>query len=148
MKTTAQHPDSFHSAATLASGATTVRLFRLQALAESDSKINLARLPFSLRILLENLLRREDGVTVTAEISAFWPAGTRRPSPRERLPLCRPRADAGLHRRAGGGGPGGHARRHARLGGDAEKINPLQPAELVIDHSVQVDEFGTAKPSI
>ena len=57
--TTRNHPDSFKSAATLTSGNTTVNYFRLGALAETGT--NLARLPFSLRILLENLLRCEDG---------------------------------------------------------------------------------------
>ena len=66
-----QHPDSFHSAATLTSGPTTVSLFRLKSLEEADAKIKLTRLPFSLRILLENLLRHEDGHSVTADDIRF-----------------------------------------------------------------------------
>ena len=63
-----KHPNSFNAAARLASGAQTVNYFRLAALGES---VNLARLPFSLRILLENLLRHEDGKTVTADDIRF-----------------------------------------------------------------------------
>src|SRR3984885_400890 len=63
------HPNSFHAAATLASGSRQVHLFRLKALAEQGT--DLARLPFSLRILLENLLRHEDGRTVTADDIRF-----------------------------------------------------------------------------
>jgi aconitase A len=66
------HPNSFQSAATLTSGANTVHLFRLKALAEQG--VDLPRLPFSLRILLENLLRHEDGRTVTAEDIRFLAA--------------------------------------------------------------------------
>src|SRR3954463_16475713 len=65
------NPDSFQSAGTLTSGATTVRMFRLSALSQSDKSINLSRLPFSLRILLENLLRHEDGSSVTADDIKF-----------------------------------------------------------------------------
>ena len=64
-----QHPDSFRSASTLTSGKTTVNLFRLKSL--ESSGVNLSRLPFSLRILLENLLRHEDGRTVTADDIKF-----------------------------------------------------------------------------
>ena len=56
-----------------------------------------------------------------------------------------PGAVAGFHRGTGGGRPCRHARRDEEASGDPAKINPLQPAELVIDHSVQVDEFGTAQ---
>jgi len=63
------HPDSFKSKSTLKSGSKTVNIFRLQAVA--DGGVNLKRLPFSLRILLENLLRHEDGRTVTAEDIKF-----------------------------------------------------------------------------
>ena len=64
-----QHPDSFHSASTLTSGDQTVNLFRLKSLEAAGVK--LTRLPFSLRILLENLLRHEDGRTVTADDIKF-----------------------------------------------------------------------------
>ena len=66
---TPSHPDSFKSQSTLRSGSANYRIFRLQALA--DAGTNLTRLPFSLRILLENLLRHEDGRTVTADDIRF-----------------------------------------------------------------------------
>ena len=68
---TTSHPDSFHSSSTLTSGTTTVSYFRLKALTESGAKVNLTRLPYSLRILLENLMRHEDGRTVTADDIKF-----------------------------------------------------------------------------
>src|SRR3954449_4261187 len=104
-----------------------------------------ARLPYSLKILLENLLRFEDGVNVTrADIDALlsWdPAAT----PSYEIAFTPARVilqdftgvpcvvDLAAMRDA-----------IVRLGGDAEKVNPLAPAELVIDHSVQVDSYGTA----
>src|ERR1700733_1149902 len=63
----AQHPDSFHSKSTLTSGSGKIAYFSLAALSEYD----LSKLPFSLRILLENLLRHEDGRTVTADDIRF-----------------------------------------------------------------------------
>jgi len=144
MTTPLQHPDSFRSAASLTSGATTVRLFRLQALAESDPTINLAHLPYSLRILLENLLRHEDGRTVTADDIRFLANWDPRAEPSREIAFMPARVlmqdftgvpaivDLAAMRDA-----------MRALGGDPEKINPLQPAELVIDHSVQVDEFGS-----
>jgi aconitate hydratase len=138
-----KHPDSFHSAATLTSGSTTVNIFRLNALAESSST-NLTRLPFSLRILLENLLRHEDGLTVTADDIRFLANWDPKAEPSREIAYMPARVlmqdftgvpaivDLAAMRDA-----------MKTLGGDPEKINPLQPAELVIDHSVQVDEFGT-----
>jgi len=138
------HPDSFHSASTLTSGSTTVGLFRLQALAEGATKTDLTRLPFSLRILLENLLRHEDGRTVTADDIRFLAAWDPKAEPSREIAYMPARVlmqdftgvpaivDLAAMRDA-----------MRALGGDPEKINPLQPAELVIDHSVQVDEFGT-----
>ena len=137
------HPDSFQSAATLTAGTTTVKYFRLSALA--DTGTNLARLPFSLRILLENLLRCEDGRTVTADDIKFLAAWDPKAEPSREIAYMPARVlmqdftgvpaivDLAAMRDA-----------MKALGGDPEKINPLQPAELVIDHSVQVDEFGTA----
>ncbi len=58
---------------------------------------------------------------------------------------ARARADAGFHRRAGGGGPRRHARRDGEAHGNTAKINPLVPVDLVIDHSVMVDSFGNAR---
>jgi hypothetical protein len=102
--------------------------------------------PFSMKVLLENLLRFEDGDRHTARTSRPWSTGRRRaaPDPRDPVPAGA-RADAGFHRRAGGGRPRRDARRDEALGGDPEKINPLVPVHLVIDHSVMVDEFGTPK---
>ncbi|HXE09477.1 MAG TPA: aconitate hydratase [Acidobacteriaceae bacterium] len=135
------HPDSFHSAAALTSGQTKVNLFRLASLSK---EANLARLPYSLRILLENLLRCEDGVTVTADDIRFLAKWDPKAEPSREIAFMPARVlmqdftgvpaivDLAAMRDA-----------MRALGGDPEKINPLQPAELVIDHSVQVDEFGT-----
>jgi aconitate hydratase len=144
MTTPAQHLDSFHSAAVLTCDATTVHFFRLQALVENDRKIELARLPYSLRILLENLLRHEDGRTVTADDIRFLANWDPRAEPSREIAFMPARVlmqdftgvpaivDLAAMRDA-----------MRALGGDPEKINPLQPAELVIDHSVQVDEYGS-----
>ena len=135
------HPNSFNAAATLTSGSQKVNYFRLKALADT----NLARLPFSLRILLENLLRCEDGKTVTADDIRFLADWDPRAEPSREIAYMPARVlmqdftgvpaivDLAAMRDA-----------MKQLGGDPEKINPLQPAELVIDHSVQVDEYGTA----
>ena len=136
------HPNSFRSAATLTSGNSIVHFFRLKALAEDG--VDLARLPFSLRILLENLLRHEDGRTVTADDIRSLAAWDPKAEPTREIAYMPARVlmqdftgvpaivDLAAMRDA-----------MKALGGDPEKINPLQPAELVIDHSVQVDEFGT-----
>ncbi|WP_158819576.1 aconitate hydratase [Granulicella sp. S156] len=135
------HPNSFNAAATLTSGSQKVSYFSLKALADT----NLARLPFSLRILLENLLRCEDGKTVTADDIRFLADWDPRAEPSREIAYMPARVlmqdftgvpaivDLAAMRDA-----------MKQLGGDPEKINPLQPAELVIDHSVQVDEYGTA----
>jgi aconitate hydratase len=133
--------DSFGSRSTLSSGNRTYTLYRLPAL--ESRGFNLARLPFSLKILLENL-RREDGVNVTAadiEFLARWDA---KAEPSREIAYMPARVlmqdftgvpaivDLAAMRDA-----------IKTLGGDPERVNPLIPAELVIDHSVQVDEFGT-----
>ena len=103
--------DSFASKNTLKIDNQTYTIFRLAAVYKKYPQAE--RLPFSLKILLENLLRREDGLTVRAEdIAALaqWDAKAE-PSQRDRL-HAGPRAAAGLHRRAGGRRSGGHARRH------------------------------------
>ncbi|WP_213805662.1 aconitate hydratase [Granulicella sp. dw_53] len=137
-----QHPDSFHSASTLTSGNSTVHYFRLNAL--ESAGVSLTRLPFSLRVLLENLLRHEDGRTVTADDIRFLASWDPKAEPSREIAYMPARVlmqdftgvpaivDLAAMRDA-----------MRVLGGDPEKINPLQPAELVIDHSVQVDEFGT-----
>ena len=134
--------NSFDSRARLKSGAKTYTLYRLPAL--EGKGFNLSRLPFSLKILLENLLRREDGVNVTAgdiEFLAKWDAKS---EPSREIAYMPARVlmqdftgvpaivDLGAMRDA-----------IKTLGGDPARVNPLIPAELVIDHSVQVDEFGT-----
>jgi len=135
--------NSFASRATLKSGDRSYTIYRLPALEAKGHK--LSRLPFSLKILLENLLRREDGVNVTAgdiEFLANWDA---KAEPSREIAYMPARVlmqdftgvpaivDLGAMRDA-----------IKTLGGDPERVNPLVPAELVIDHSVQVDEFGTA----
>jgi aconitate hydratase len=141
---TQSHPDSFKSQSTLTSGSKTYNFFRLKAL--QGSGVDLARLPFSLRILLENLLRHEDGRTVTAEDIEFLACWDPNAEPSREIAYMPARVlmqdftgvpaivDLAAMRDA-----------MRALGGDPEKINPLQPAELVIDHSVQVDEFGTMR---
>ena len=137
------HPNSFGAAATLVSGGKTVKYFALSAL-EKDG-VTLSRLPFSLRVLLENLLRCEDGKTVTAEDIKFLANWDAEADPSTEIAYMPARVlmqdftgvpaivDLAAMRDA-----------MKKLGGDPEKINPLQPAELVIDHSVQVDEYGSS----
>jgi aconitate hydratase len=135
--------NSFSSRTTLTSGSSSYTIYRLPALTARG--FNLSRLPFSLKILLENLLRREDGVNVTAgdiEFLANWDA---KAEPSREIAFMPARVlmqdftgvpavvDLAAMRDA-----------IKTLGGDPERVNPLVPAELVIDHSVQVDEFGTA----
>jgi aconitate hydratase len=134
--------NSFSSRAVLTSGNRTYTIFRLPALAERGLK--LSRLPFSLKILLENLLRREDGVNVTAEDIEFLAKWNAKAEPSREIAYMPARVlmqdftgvpavvDLAAMRDA-----------IKTLGGDPERVNPLVPAELVIDHSVQVDEYGT-----
>ena len=136
------HPNSFAARDTLRVGDRTYAYFRLGALA--DAGFDLETLPYSLKILLENLIRFEDGRSVSkADIEAIagWQPGdvvdteiAYRPA---RVLLqdftgvpCV--VDLAAMRDA-----------LAAMGGDPERINPLQPVELVIDHSVQVDAFAT-----
>ncbi|MBK7972132.1 MAG: aconitate hydratase AcnA [Deltaproteobacteria bacterium] len=135
--------NSFGTRTTLHVGDRTVTIYDLTEL-ERSGVAKLDRLPFSLKILLENLLRREDGVSVTAEsiqaLARWKPKDPDRPEiafmPARVLlqdftgvPVV---VDLAAMRDA-----------MTQLGGDPKKINPLQPAELVIDHSVQVDAFGS-----
>jgi aconitate hydratase len=135
--------DSFSSHGTLTVDGRSYRIARLQAL--ETRGWNVGRLPFSLRVLLENLLRLEDGRVVTAgdiEALANWDAAA---TPTKEIAFMPARVllqdftgvpavvDLAAMRDA-----------MRRMGGDPKKINPLLPAELVIDHSVQVDEYGTA----
>jgi aconitate hydratase len=138
------NPNSFAAAATLTSGSQKVNYYKLSAL----KGVNLPRLPYSLRILLENLLRCEDGKTVTADDIKFLAAWDPKAEPSREIAYMPARVlmqdftgvpaivDLAAMRDA----------MKALGGGEKEiaKINPLVPAELVIDHSVQVDEYGSA----
>ncbi len=133
--------DSFKTRQSLAVGDQSYEIFNLPAIKGHD----LGRLPFSLKILLENLLRFEDGINVTrADIEALlnWDA---KATPSHEIAFTPARVimqdftgvpvvvDLAAMREA-----------MTRLGGNPQEINPLAPAELVIDHSVQVDEYGAA----
>ena len=103
------------------------------------------RLPVSIKILLENLLRHEDGLSCSREdIEALAASGGRGSTQGDCLPP-RAGADAGLHRR-----PGRNvdlaAMRDAlvKQGADPQKINPLSRVDLIIDHSVSIDRFATS----
>jgi len=134
--------NSFNSRSVLKVGGKEYEIYRLDALDKQG--ISTKHLPFSMRILLENLLRTEDGINVKkADIRALaaWNAKSK---PEKEIAFTPSRVllqdftgvpavvDLAAMRDA-----------MKRLGGDAALINPLQPAELVIDHSVQVDEFGS-----
>jgi aconitate hydratase len=139
---TQSHPNSFAARDTLRVGSRTYTYFRLAALAERGH--DLGTLPYSLKILLENLLRFEDGRSVKAgDVAALadWKPG--RPSTKEiayrparvllqdftGVPCV---VDLAAMRDA-----------IAQMGGDPKRINPLQPVELVVDHSVQVDAWAS-----
>src|SRR6202049_3127686 len=133
--------DSFNARTMLKVGTQQYEILNLAAL----KSFNVDRLPFSLKILLENLLRFEDGVNVTKrDIQTYlsWNPSAR---PSHEIAFTPARiilqdctgvpciVDLAAMREA-----------IVKLGGDAEKVNPLAPAELVIDHSVQVEEYGAA----
>src|SRR5450830_914496 len=134
--------DSFKTKARLKVGSTNYTIYSLKALEKKFPKVK--KLPFSLRILLENLLRYEDGRSVTQQdIEALATRDVKTPSDREiafrparvllqdftGVPAV---VDLATMREA-----------LAEMGGNPDKINPLAPADLVIDHSVQVDEFAS-----
>jgi aconitate hydratase len=133
--------NSFGSQATLKVGADSYTIYRLDAVYKKFAEA--AKLPFSHKILLENLLRTEDGIAVTEahiEAVAKWQATA---EPSQEIAFTPSRVllqdftgvpavvDLAAMRDA-----------MKKMGGDPKKINPLQPVELVIDHSVQVDFFG------
>jgi aconitate hydratase len=133
--------NSFGSQAVLKVGADSFTIHRLDAVYAKHPEA--AKLPFALKILLENLLRTEDGVSVTpshVEAVAKWQALA---EPSHEIAFTPSRVllqdftgvpavvDLAAMRDA-----------MKKMGGDPRKINPLQPVELVIDHSVQVDVFG------
>jgi aconitate hydratase len=134
--------NSFDARATLAVGGKDYEIFKLEAL---EKKHRVSRLPYSLKVLLENLLRHEDGETITAqdiEALAGWDA---KAEPSQEIAFTPARVlmqdftgvpavvDLAAMRDA-----------MKALGGSPDKINPLSPAELVIDHSVQVDFYAIA----
>ena len=134
--------NSFGARAPLKTAGGTFEIFRLDALEQRGLAV--ARLPYSLRILLENLLRREDGRTVApAEIERLARWDPKKP-PEDEIAFMPARVlmqdftgvpavvDLAAMRDA-----------MQQMGGDPKQVNPLLPAELVIDHSVIVDEFGT-----
>ena len=135
--------NSFNSRSTLKVGHKEYEIYRLDALDKQG--ISTKHLPYSLRILLENLLRTEDGRNVTKEEIRALAAWNKNSKPDKEIAFTPSRVllqdftgvpcvvDLAAMRDA-----------MQQLGGDPALINPLQPVELVIDHSVQVDEFGTA----
>ena len=139
---TATGQDSLNSARSLDVDGTTYHYFALDALADKGWG-DLQKLPFSLKVLLENLLRFEDGDSVTCDdIEALvrWPEQARS----DREIGYRP---ARVLMQDFTGVPGivdlaAMRDAIASVGGDPDRINPLTPVDLVIDHSVMVDEFG------
>ena len=135
--------DSFGTRATLNAGGTTYNIFRLDKAAQ-ELGINLDRLPFTLRVLFENLLRGEDGANVTADHIRAFATWDPKAVPEDEIAFRPARVllqdftgvpcvvDLAAMRDA-----------MVALGADPKKINPLQPVDLVIDHSVQVDQYGT-----
>jgi aconitate hydratase len=135
--------NTFDCLTTLTVGGETIHYFSLPALERKYPGV--ARLPYSLKILLENLLRREDASFVKADdikaLAAWTPTG----AVEKEISFMPARVllqdftgvpcvvDLAAMRDG-----------ITALGGDPEKVNPLQPVELVIDHSVQVDHFGSA----
>ncbi len=131
--------DTFKSKSTLTVGDQDYEIYRLDAVSGSE------KLPFSLKVLLENLLRTEDGANITsAHIEALggWDPSAEPSTEIQFTPARVVMQDftgvpcivdlATMREKV------------AELGGDPDKVNPLAPAELVIDHSVQIDSFGSA----
>src|SRR2546423_2364359 len=133
--------NSFGARATLTVADRNYTIYKLEALEKRG--LSLSTLPYSIRVMLESVLRREDGRIVTAEQIEMLAGWTPQPLEREfsfmparvllqdftGVPVV---ADLAAIREA-----------VQRLGGDPKKVNPIQPADLVIDHSVQVDAYGT-----
>lgn len=131
--------NSFNAKDTLAVGNKAYIYYRL------SSAGDVSRLPYSMKVLLENMLRREDGINVTADDINFLANWDEKAEPNHEIAYMPARVlmqdftgvpavvDLAAMRDA-----------MAALGGDTSKIEPLAPAELVIDHSVQVDNFGAA----
>jgi len=140
---TQKNPNSYNSIRTLTVDGKTYHYHSLEAFAK-NAGLDITRLPYSLKILLENLLRREDGVVVKKEdidAVALWDAHSLADKELQFMPArillqdftgVPAVADLAAMRTA-----------LKRLGGKASRINPIQPAALVIDHSVQVDSYGS-----
>ncbi|MBY8338927.1 aconitate hydratase AcnA [Streptomyces spinosirectus] len=138
MKETVVSANSFDARSTLQVGDESYEIFRLDKVEGS------ARLPYSLKVLLENLLRTEDGANITADHIRALGGWDSQAQPSQEIQFTPARVimqdftgvpcvvDLATMREA-----------VKELGGDADKINPLAPAELVIDHSVIADKFGT-----
>ena len=132
--------NSFHAHSTLKVGGESFEIFRVTAAGEEK----VSRFPFSLKILLENLLRHEGTAFVTADDIRALVNWNPTEEPSKEISFLPARVllqdftgvpaivDLAAMREA-----------MRKLGGNPAKINPLFPAELVIDHSVQVDQFGT-----
>jgi len=137
--------DSFGTRSSLKVGNDTFEIYRLDLLEKAGFK-DVARLPVSLKVLLENLLRNEDGCLVTKgdiEALASWNPTGRQEKEIAFMPArvltqdltgVPALVDLGAMREA-----------MKRMGGDPKRINPLAPVDLVIDHSVQVDRFGSSE---
>src|SRR3954451_13244290 len=142
MASPGDRPDSFGAKGTLDVNGKSYEIYRLDAV-EGDG-LDVASLPYSLKVLLENLLRTEDGANITADdvrALAGWDAGA---DPSKEIQFTPARVimqdftgvpcvvDLATMREA-----------MSELGGDPTRINPLAPAEMVIDHSVIADVFGS-----
>jgi aconitate hydratase len=135
--------DSFGARSTLEVGGRFYEIYRLDSLSD---RFDVARLPYSVKVLLENVLRLEDGVSVTAEAIEAIAGWDAKAEPSVEIPFQPARVlmqdftgvpavvDLAAMRDA-----------MAEIGGDPEAINPLVDVDLVIDHSVQVDAFGNAR---
>ncbi|MCI3933616.1 aconitate hydratase AcnA [Streptomyces sp. AN091965] len=138
MKETVVSANSFDARSTLQVGDESYEIFRLDKVEGS------ARLPYSLKVLLENLLRTEDGANITADHIRALGGWDSQAQPSQEIQFTPARVimqdftgvpcvvDLATMREA-----------VKALGGDPAKVNPLSPAELVIDHSVIADKFGT-----
>jgi aconitate hydratase A / 2-methylisocitrate dehydratase len=148
------HPDSFGARSTLEVGERSYEVFRLDAL---QQRFDVERLPYSLKVLLENVLRLEDGRSVTTtdvEAIASWDAAA---TPSVEIPFQPARVlmqdftgvpavvDLAAMRDAMAEIDGQGAERPVDAEGVAGRINPLVDVDLVIDHSVQVDAFGNER---
>jgi aconitate hydratase len=135
--------NSFGARASLRVGDQTYTIYRLKALEKLGCDV--ARIPYSVKVLLENLLRNEDGETVTADdirYVASWSANLKPQEINMRPARVLMQDFTGVPAVVDLA-----AMRDAliRMGADPGRANPLIPADLVIDHSVQVDHFGTAQ---